>query len=277
MKVERSGAERIFQRIGQEYQSRIYNCDVVNSSDAAHLIIWKRASMLASFLPEEVAKYFPKEHWDPDGMYASWRVTLSPIAYNTNLVKAEDAPKGFNDLLTPKWLGKIVKAHPGYSGTIMTATQQLSRDLGWSYFEKLAKQKVMQVQSAADPPKKVCAGERAVMADGTEYMVNLLQSRGEPIEEVYAVEGTPLVTGPSAVLARAANPNAARLFYAWSMTAEAQQLNVEVGALRSVHALVKDRPERKKLSDIKTLREDAAAVADQADDIKARYLKLFKV
>jgi iron(III) transport system substrate-binding protein len=277
MKVERSGAERIFQRIGQEYQSKIYNCDVVNSSDAAHLIIWKRESMLASFLPEDVVKYFPKEHWDPDGMYASWRVTLSPIAYNTSQVKAADAPKGFSDLLDPKWMGKIVKAHPGYSGTIMTATQQLSRDLGWSYFEKLAKQKVMQVQSAADPPKKVSAGERAVMADGTEYMVNLLQSRGEPIEEVYAVEGTPLVTGPSAVLARAANPNAARLFYAWSMTAEAQQLNVEVGALRSVHPLVKDRPERKKLSDIKTLREDAAAVADQADDIKARYLKLFKV
>ena len=123
MKVERSGAERIFQRIGQEYQSRIYNCDVVNSSDAAHLIIWKRASMLASFLPEEVAKYFPKEHWDPDGMYASWRVTLSPIAYNTTLVKAEEAPKGFMDLLAPKWSGKIVKAHPGYSGTIMTATE----------------------------------------------------------------------------------------------------------------------------------------------------------
>ena len=40
---------------------------------------------------------------------------------------------------------------------------------------------------------------------------------------------------------------------------------------------LKDRPERKKLSEIKTLREDAAAVADQADDIKARYLKLFKV
>lgn len=277
MKVERSGAERIFQRIGQEYQSKIYNCDVVNSSDAAHLIIWKRASMLASFLPEDVARHFPKEHWDPDGMYASWRVTLSPIAYNPSQVKAEDAPKGFNDLLDAKWAGKIVKAHPGYSGTIMTATQQLSRDLGWSYFEKLAKQKVMQVQSAADPPKKVTAGERAVMADGTEYMVNLLQSRGEPIEEVYAVEGTPLITGPSAVLARAANPNAARLFYAWSMTAEAQQLNVEIGALRSVHPLVKDRPERKKLSDIKTLREDAAAVADQADDIKARYLKLFKV
>jgi iron(III) transport system substrate-binding protein len=277
MKVERSGAERIFQRIGQEYQSKIYNCDVVNSSDAAHLIIWKRASMLAAFLPEEVAQHYPKEHWDADGMYASWRITLSPIAYNTKLVKAEDAPKGFRDLLDPKWVGKIVKAHPGYSGTIMTATQQLSRDLGWDYFEKLAKQKVMQVQSAADPPKKLAAGERAVMADGTEYVANLLKARGEPIEEVYAVEGTPLVTGPSAIMARAANPNAARLFYAWSMSAAAQQMNVDVGALRSAHRQVKDRPGRKKLSDIKTLREDAAAVADQAEDIKARYTKLFKV
>lgn len=277
VKVERSGAERIFQRIGQEYQSKIYVCDVVNSSDAAHLIIWKRASMLAPYLPEEVAQHYPKEHWDADGMYASWRITLAPVAYNTSLVKPEEAPKGFMDLLDAKWTGKIVKAHPGYSGTIMTATQQLSRDLGWGYFEKLAKQKVMQVQSAADPPKKVAQGERAVMADGTEYMVNLLKARNEPIEEVYAVEGTPLITGPSAVMARAANPNAARLFYAWSMTAEAQQLNVDVGALRSAHPLVKDRPERKKLSEIKLLREDAAAVADQAEDIKARYTKLFKV
>ena len=46
MKVEHSGAERIFQRIGQEAQSKIYNCDVVNSSDAAHLIIWKRGGRL---------------------------------------------------------------------------------------------------------------------------------------------------------------------------------------------------------------------------------------
>ena len=277
IKVERSGAERIFQRIGQEYQSKIYNCDVVNSSDAAHLIVWKRAGMLAPYLPEDVAQHFPAAHKDPDGMYASWRVTLSPIAYNSKLVKAEDAPKGFVDLLDPKWVGKIVKAHPGYSGTIMTSTQQLSRDLGWEYFEKLAKQKIMQVQSAADPPKKLALGERSIMADGGEYVVSLLRSRGEPIEEVYAVEGTPLITGPSAVLARSLNTNAARLFYAWSMTAEAQQMNVDVGGLRSAHALVKERPDRPKLADIKTLREDAAAVADQADAIKARYIQIFKV
>jgi len=75
----------------------------------------------------------------------------------------------FCDLLDPRWKGKIVKAHPGYSGTIMTATYQMQRDLGWAFFEQLAKQNIMQVQSSADPPKKLDLGERAVMADGNEY------------------------------------------------------------------------------------------------------------
>src|SRR5947209_11482506 len=154
VRVERTGAERVFQRIGQEYSSNIHAVDVVNSSDAAHFIAWKRDDVLAPYVPEEVANFYPPEHKDVDGQSASFRVWLSIIAYNINLVKAEEAPKSFSDLLDPKWKGKIVKAHPGYSGTIMTATFQMQRDLGWSYFEQLAKQNVMQVQSSADPPKK---------------------------------------------------------------------------------------------------------------------------
>ena len=171
VRVERTGAERVFQRIGQEYASRIHAVDVVNSSDAAHFIVWKRDGLLAPYVPEDVAKHYPAEHKDPDGLFASFRVGLSVIGYNTNLVKAEEAPKSFADLLDPKWKGKMVKAHPGYSGTIMTATFQIARDLGWGYFEKLAQQNVMQVQSASDPPKKLALGERAVMADGNEYNV----------------------------------------------------------------------------------------------------------
>src|SRR5262245_4298393 len=151
VRVERNGAERLFQRIGQEYSSKIYSADVVNTSDAAHVITWKRSGWLAPYVPEDVAKYFPVDHKDPDGMFASVRVTLCPIAYNTSLVKAEEAPKSYADLLDPKWTGKIVKAHPSYSGTILTATYPIARDIGWSYFEKLAQQKIMQVQSATDP------------------------------------------------------------------------------------------------------------------------------
>ena len=129
------------------------------------------------------------EFKDADGTYATWRVMLSAIAYNKTLVKPEDVPKGFRDLLDPKWSGKMVKAHPSYSGTIMTATHQMARDLGWEYFEKLALQKIMQVQSAADPPKKIALGERALMVDGGDYIVSLEIEKGAPLEIVYPVRG----------------------------------------------------------------------------------------
>src|SRR6266705_3197686 len=277
VRVERTGAERVFQRIGQEYASNIHAVDVVNSSDAAHFIVWKRDGILAPYVPEDVALHYPAEHKDPDGLFASWRAWLSVIGYNTKLVKPEEAPRSFADLLDPKWSGKIVKGHPGYSGTIMTATFQISRDLGWEYFEKLAKQKVMQVQSSADPPKKLALGERAVMADGNEYNLFQLKEKGEPVEIVYPTEGTPLIVGPSGVLKDAPHPNAARLLQSFLFSVEGQQLMVDFGGLRSMHALVKDKAGRKPLREIKLMKDDPAAVEKQADEIKARYSKYFKV
>src|SRR5262247_3982697 len=276
VRVERNGAERLFQRIGQEYSSNIYTVDVVNTSDASHVIPWKRNGWLAAYVPEDVAKHFPAEHKDPDGTYASARVTLCPIAYNTNLVKREEAPKSYADLLDPKWAGKIVKAHPGYSGTILTATYQIARDLGWSYFEKLAQQKIMQVQSATDPPKKLALGERAVQADGNDYSLMLYRDAGRPVEVVYASEGTPQIIVETGIFRSSANPNAARLFQHFLFSAEGQQIFIDF-AHRSFHAQVKDKPGRPPLSAIRTLKSDPAAVEAQSDQIKARYTKIFGV
>ena len=171
----------------------------------------------------------------------------------------------------------MVKAHPSYSGTIMTATYQMSRDLGWEYFEKLAKQKVMQVQSSADPPKKLALGERAVMADGNEYNMFIEKEKGTPVEIVYATEGSPLIVGPNALFKNAPNPNAARLFQSFCFSGEAQQLSSDVGGLRSLHPQVKDKPGRKPLSEIKVMKDDAAAVEAQSDEIKTKYSQYFKV
>jgi iron(III) transport system substrate-binding protein len=277
VRVERTGAERLFQRIGQEHASRIYAADLVQSSDAAHFIVWKRDGLLAPFVPEDVAKDYPAGHRDPDGMFASFRVSLSPIGYNTNLVKAEGAPRSFADLLDPKWIGKMVKAHPAYSGTIMTATFQIVRELGWGYFEKLAKQKVMQVQSATDPPKKLALGERAVMADGGEYNLIQLREAGQPVEVVYPTEGIPIVVGPNGIFKNAPNPNAARLFQCYCFTIECQQLISDLGALRSMHPMVKEKAGRKPFREIKTMKEDAAGVERMSEEIKARYSQLFGV
>ena len=158
-------------------------------------------------LPQEVVQHYDKNYYDPEGFEIVTRVLVSPFGINTNLVKMEDAPKSFADLLDPKWAGKMVKAHPAYSGTIMNATFQIARDLGWDYFEKLAKQRVLQVQSATDTPKKIQLGERAVMADGAGYLVIRYKEEGAPLEVVYPEEGTPLAAGPSVLpAATAASP-----------------------------------------------------------------------
>jgi iron(III) transport system substrate-binding protein len=277
VRVERTGSERLFQRLGQEYSSRIHAADVVNSADAAHFIVWKRNGWLAPYMPEEVAQHYAADFRDADGLWITTRAYLSSLGYNSNLVKAEDAPKSFVDLLDPKWAGKIVKGHPAYSGTIMTATFAIVRELGWDYLEKLARQRVMQVQSSTDPPKKLALGERAVMADGNDYNLVQLKEQGQPVEVVYPTEGTPIVKGPSGIFKAAPNPNAARLFHNWLHGREAQQILVDFARQFSAHAQTQEKPGRKPLSEIKLMRDDPAGVEAQSEEIKKRYTQIFKV
>ena len=275
VQVERTGSERVFQRIGQEYAANIHSVDVVNSSDAAHFTYWKRNGMLQPFLSTEMAENYAPGSLDPDGAYAPWRLNISPFAYNTTLVKEADAPKSFKDLLDPKWKGKLVKASPNYSGTIMTATYETLVALGWDYFEALAKQDVMQTQSALEPPRKVASGEREVMVDGSEYFIYSLMDQGNPIKIVYPAEGVPAITSPAAMLKAAPHPNAAKLFYAFLFSQPVQQVMVDKGGTRSLHKLVKDRPDHVPLAQLKLWPEDANAVEARSEEIKSRYRQLF--
>jgi iron(III) transport system substrate-binding protein len=277
VRVERSGAERVFTRIGQEISSNIRAVDVANTADAAHCIVWTRNGWLEPYLPEEVAQHYDKQFYEPNGLYIVTRILVSPIAYNTNLVKKEEAPKSFKDLLDPKWAGKMVKGHPAYSGTIMNATFQTARDLGWGYFEQLAKQRVMQVQSATDTPKKIQLGERAVMVDGAGYLVIRYKEEGSPLEIVYPEEGTPLAAGPSVLFKGCPNPNAGKLFQNWMHGREAQQFLVDWARQYSAHGQTVEKPSVRPLRDIKLMKEDPAGVEKGADEVKKRYAQIFRV
>ena len=277
VQVERSGSERVFQRLGQEYSARIYNADIIETSDAVHFLLLKRNDWLQAAVPEDVANLWPAGKRDPDGFYAAYRADLSVIAYNTNLVSPEDAPTSFADLLEPKWNGKLVKAHPGYSGTIMTATYILSNLLGWEYFERLGQQNVMQVQSSTETPKKLAMGERSVQVDGNEYVVTRLKEAGIPLEIVYPEEGTPLVVGNAAIMKNAPHPNAAKLFYAFMFSLEAQQLNSDFGGLRSFHPGVVEREGRTPLSEINLLESRPEDIEPHIRTIKQRYERYFGI
>ena len=274
VEVERSGSERVLQRINQEYQSGIHNVDIVNSSDASHFLFWKQQKWLAPHTPPDVRKFAP-QYKDPEGYFATWRASLSCMAYNTNIVKDADAPKGYKDLLDPKWKGKLTKAHPSYSGTALTGTYALVKVLGWGYFESLAKQGVQQLQSTTATPKSIASGERAVMVDGNEYNVFIEMKKKSPVKPIYAVEGTPFISSPTAIFAQAPHPNAARVFENFIYTPKIQQLIVDIGGQRSAHPDVKEPPERTPLAQIKLLPDDPAGMMPQVAEIKKRYTAIF--
>jgi len=272
--VERSGSERVLQRINQEYQSNIHNVDVVNSSDASHFLFWKQQKWLAQHMPPDALK-FPPQHRDPEGYYATWRATLSVMGYNTKLVDAKDAPTGYVDLLDPKWKGKLCKSHPGYSGTSLTGTYAIVKALGWEYLEKLSKPGVQQLQSTTATPKSIASGERVVMVDGNEYNMFIEIDNKSPVKIIYPKEGAPFVTSPSAIFTQAPHPNAARLFENFIFTAKVQQMTVDKGGTRSVHPDVKEPANRTPLSQIKQLPDDPAGMLPQIAEIKKRYTALF--
>ncbi len=252
---------------------------MANTADQAHCIVWKRNGWLAQYLPEEVAQHYDKSFYDPDGLHEIvTRVLVSPFGYNTNLVKPEDAPKSFADLLDPKWAGKMVKAHPAYSGTIMNATFQIARDLGWEYLEKLAKQRVLQVQSATDTPKKIALGERAIMVDGAGYLVIRGKEAGQPIDVIYPAEGTPLATEPERRVQGARPIRMPRACSRTGCTGARRSRSWSIGraSIRPTSRPWKS-PGVRKLSDIKLMKEDPAGVEKDAEEIKRRYAQIFKV
>ena len=131
------------------------------------------------------------------------------------------------------------------------------------------------MQSTTATPKSIASGERAVMVDGNEYNMFIEIDAKSPVKIVYAKEGTPFVTSPTAIFADAPHPNAARVLQNFLYTAKVQQLMVDEGGSRSVHPDVKEPAGRTPLSQIKMLADDPVGMLPQIADIKKRYTALF--
>jgi iron(III) transport system substrate-binding protein len=136
---------------------------------------------------------------------------------------------------------------------------------------------VLQVQSATEPPKRLEAGERAVAVDGSDYLFWLAKERGAPVEVVFPAEGTPQISNPMGIFKTAPNPNAARLMVSWIMSGEGQSFIVNLSGQYPANTRVKAKEGRPPLAQIKTFKEEPAAVEKQADLIKTQYAKYFKV
>jgi iron(III) transport system substrate-binding protein len=274
VEVHRTGSERILSRVMQELQANIKNADVVHTSDAGHFVLLKGKNLLMKYTPAGVDG-FPAGFKDSDGYYYGLRATVSVIAYNTKAVSAAEAPKGWKDLLDPKWKGKMVTAHPGYSGVIATHVLALVNQYGWDYFRQLAQNRLMLVQSAVDPSGVVASGERAVAVDGGEYTFYQTRKKGNPLEIVYPKEGVPLIVSPTAITSFAPHPNAAKLFTDFGFSREVQQVLADSEGLYTGHPEVKYPTDKPRLSDLKLLSVDPAELEKRNEEIKKRFVEFF--
>lgn len=274
VEVHRTGSQRILQRVMQELQAGIKNADVLHTSDAGHFVLLKDRKLLAPYTPAGVEK-FPAGFKDRDGYHYGLRATVSVIAYNTRVLLAAEAPRTWKDLLDPRWKGKLVTAHPGYSGVIATHVLALVHLHGWEYWKQLARNRLMLVQSAVDPAGVVASGERAAAVNGGDYTFYQSKKKGNPVEIVYPKEGVPLVVSPSGITSFAPHPSAARLFTDFGFTREVQQALADSEGLYTGHPEVKYPADKPRLGDLKLLPADPEELEKRHEEIRKRFVEFF--
>ncbi|HLT56882.1 MAG TPA: extracellular solute-binding protein [Bacillota bacterium] len=185
-----------------------------------------------------ITQYIPEsaEDWEvvengikmkhEDGYYVGTELFVLGFAYNTELVSEEEAPKTWEDLLDPKWEGKIQFPNPAASGTatlmVLSYMMQHGEDAGWEYFQKLAEQANSIPDSGSGPTKAVAMGE-AHIAVGFDFMAYEHQAKGESVDFVVP-DKTPILVNPASLVEGGPNPEGGKKFMDFMLEEEAQQI-----------------------------------------------------
>ena len=224
--VIRTTGQVAYERLLQDLKNNAPQCDVFSSTDIAQYPALKARGALAEYWPEGAEGLLPaaRDASDP-GFYYPSALISHLLIHNTAKVKPEDAPKAWTDLLDPKWKGRVATGHPAFSGCTGVWVVALRKLYGWPYFEKLAKNNPRVGRSGNDPVTLINAAECLVgpAPAGTAFQQ---VDKGNPIQPVYPADGATLCVGPSAVMAKAPHPNAARLFQDWLISEEYARLSV---------------------------------------------------
>lgn len=225
--IFRASGEKTLNRIVTEGRAGRWDYDVVTISEVDALTDAKLLQPYRS--PEQ--KNFINEFKDPNGHWTAIYTNYTTIGYNTKLVAEKDAPKQWEDLLDPKWKGKIAIDQEQYSwyGTLHKAW---GRERAQKYMRAIAKQDIQWRKGHTLIAQLMSAGEFSVgviYAHRTEEM----KQRGAPIEWVNTVNPLVVTLNSAALSIKPAHPNVAKLFVDFILSKPAQQ---RLRALRRIPA-----------------------------------------
>lgn len=219
----RAASTKIMDRVLAEWRSGRPGFDIIEGTQAAQLIL-KKEGFFIRYVPSGSEK-FPEQFKDKEGIMTPWRILPFSILYNTELVKPADVPKTLDHLLNPRWKKKISIPDPSRHTTTAELLRNLEKVKGekWLDFVKaLAKQQPHMVESFAPVPDVLIRGEAEV---GITFIKYLKQFKG-PIDYVLMDKH---LAYPSyfTLSAKAASPNAAKLYLDYAASPEAQKAMAE--------------------------------------------------
>ncbi|MBI2178507.1 MAG: extracellular solute-binding protein [Candidatus Tectomicrobia bacterium] len=270
--LHRDGSGKLYQRYLQEAKGGVFKADVLHTSNIGHFVNLKK-DHLRPYKFQGGEKFNPAFTTE-DGAWNILRASVYVLAYNTKLVKPEDAPKTWTDLLKPRWNGLIAHAHPAYSGVITVGMLSLVKMHGWGYYDKMAALKPKIVQSAVAVIPLVARGEAHVVAGTAAYNTYGDIKKGEPIKMVLPKEGVAFISSPHAVLKKAPHPKAAEVFTDFLFSQEAQQLLVDSG-LHVGHPGVKYPEGLPSLDGLKLIDSTPDEVKAKSKEIQEMFRKKF--
>ncbi len=139
-----------------------------------------------------------------------------------------EAPTSYQDLLKPEFKGQIMISHPSTAGTgytfMSSVLQVMGEEAGWDYMRQLNDQVYQYTKSGSAAGNNTAEGQTAVSVVFSHDAVKFIDDKGAPCVITFPEEGTGFEVAGVAILEGAKNLDNAKLWYDWSLTADAQSL-----------------------------------------------------
>lgn len=235
VKVEifRGTSTIVAQKFETEYRANQNQADVVQLALLGPFENYKKDGWLLEWRVPE-AEALPAEAQDPGFWYLE-AVTTTCIGYNTQLVKAEDAPKEFVDVLDPRWKGKLGNVPAWASGAGLEFAYFMKYHNGPPDFAaKLAAQQPRLYGTFAELAQGILRGEVIVGVPMGDYEVWERQKTNQPIGCAQPTGPTLVTVRTIGIPAKAKHPNAAKLYLNWRLSLEGQQVMQNTLGFRSL-------------------------------------------
>jgi iron(III) transport system substrate-binding protein len=229
VKARRASGDRLISLVQTEHRAKKHLFDIVVGSRFSPT--FTQSGIFAKYVSPEY-KHFPKGTFDPEGYWADVYVNGIGLSYNTEMVSSKEVPKTWEELLDPKWKGKIA-VDPRSIVWYDAVLRVMGEEKGGSFLKKFGEQELLFRTGYTLKINNLLAGEFPLCLCYI-HQVDRVKKQGAPVdwvksEDLFIVN----ILHPILISAQARHPNAARLFVDFALSPPGQSLMVKLGRVGS--------------------------------------------